>query len=79
MPPKVPPMVPQTIKVNTVKEIGDATFQKYATGKKEFVLANGLCFIGSNDHQWTLVVPDDKYLRTEAIAMLHDSRRVTSR
>ncbi|OQR96902.1 hypothetical protein ACHHYP_13047 [Achlya hypogyna] len=51
----LPPMVPQTIKVNTVKEVDfmsvqldestkawytkayrkDATFQKYATGKKD--------------------------------------------
>ncbi|OQR85898.1 hypothetical protein ACHHYP_11206 [Achlya hypogyna] len=60
-------MIPQPLKINW-----DIAFQKYTQGKKEFIEADGLFFLSSDDRQWKLVVLDDKFLRTDAIAQLHD-------
>ena len=54
----------------------DVAFQKYAKGKRELLECNGLYFIRSEDKQLKLVVPNDPYLRTDAIAQRNDAETV---
>ncbi|CAK4673166.1 unnamed protein product, partial [Aphanomyces euteiches] len=51
----------------------DPTFARYAKNKSNYMERDGLYFAKTKNRQWRLQVPHDEVLKTEVIAMFHDS------